>query len=483
MKISEQWLREWVSPALTSEELAHQITMAGLEVDAIEPVAGAFSGVVVARIVSAEQHPDADKLRVCQVDTGSETVQIVCGAPNARAGLIAPLARVGAVLPGDFKIKPAKLRGVESRGMLCAEKELGISDANAGLMELAADAPVGADLRDYLALDDRVIEIGLTPNRADCLGIAGIAREVGLLNQLPVQPPVFAKASATIDDIVAVDLQSPGRCPRYVGRVIRGVDVSRPSPLWLQEKLRRCGIRSIDAVVDVTNYVLLELGQPMHAFDLDALQGGIVVRTARPGESLELLDGQTVELKPDTLVIADHKAPVAMAGIMGGQASAVSDTTTNILLEAAFFTPDLLAGKARSYGLHTESSHRFERGVDFQLQEAAMERASQLLLSIVGGEAGPISAGGFCSRPARAAAGGAARRVVSGKCWGWSCPRRRWSASCPGWGWRWLQPTTAGPAACPAGASISPSRRTCWRSWPVCTVTTAYRSRVSARSW
>ncbi len=391
MKISEQWLREWVNPALSSEELAHQITMAGLEVDAIEPVAGAFSGVIVARIISAEPHPDADKLQVCQVDTGSETVQIVCGAPNARAGLRAPLAQVGAVLPGDFAIKAAKLRGVESRGMLCAEKELGLSDANAGLMELAADAPVGADLRRYLGLDDKVIEIGLTPNRADCLGIAGIAREVGLLNRLPVQPPALEAVSATIGDVFPVELQAPERCPRYVGRIIRGVDLSRPSPLWLQEKLRRCGIRSIDAVVDVTNYVQLELGQPMHAFDLDTLSGGIVVRTARAGEALELLDGQTLELTADTLVIADHAAAVAMAGIMGGQRSAVSARTSNILLEAAFFAPDLLAGKARAYGLHTESSHRFERGVDFELQVVAIERASQLLLSIVGGEAGPVN--------------------------------------------------------------------------------------------
>jgi len=390
VKISEQWLREWVNPALSSEELAHQVTMAGLEVEAIEPVAGAFRDVVVARIISAQPHPDADKLQVCEVDTGGETVQIVCGAPNARAGLLAPLAKVGAVLPGDFKIKPAKLRGVESRGMLCAEQELGLSDSSDGLMELATDAPVGADLRDYLGLDDKVIEIGLTPNRADCLGLAGIAREVGLLNDLPLQWPVFDKVSVAIDDVFPVELQAPERCPRYLGRVIRGVDISRPSPLWLQEKLRRCGIRSIDAVVDVTNYVLLELGQPMHAFDLDKLTGGIVVREAMAGEPLELLDGQTIELKAETLVIADQAGPLAIAGIMGGQSSAVSDSTTNILLEAAFFTPDLLSGKARSYGLHTESSHRFERGVDFELQAAAMERASQLLLSIVGGEAGPI---------------------------------------------------------------------------------------------
>ncbi|MBA6412832.1 phenylalanine--tRNA ligase subunit beta [Parahaliea sp. F7430] len=391
MNISEQWLREWVNPELTTEELAHQITMAGLEVDAIEPVAGKFNGVVVAEIISAEQHPDADKLRVCQVNAGDETVQIVCGAPNARAGLKAPLAKVAAVLPGDFKIKKAKLRGVESFGMLCAEQELGLSEASDGLMELPADAPVGADIREYLQLDDNLIEIGLTPNRADCLGISGIAREVGLLNQIAVTAPSFDKVNASIKDELSVELLDADRCPRYLGRVIRGVDLSQPSPLWMQEKLRRCGVRSIDAAVDVTNYVLLELGQPMHAFDLDKLQGGIVVRCAKQGESLELLDGQKVELNSDTLVIADHSGPLAMAGVMGGEPSSVSDTTRNIFLEAAFFTPDLLAGKARGYGLHTDSSHRFERGVDFELQRHAMERATQLLLDIVGGEAGPIT--------------------------------------------------------------------------------------------
>ena len=390
MIISEQWLREWVSPPLSTEELAHQITMAGLEVDAIEPVAGSFEGVVVAEILSAEPHPDADKLQVCRVDSGEGEVQVVCGAPNARAGLKAPLAKVGARLPGDFAIKQAKLRGIESTGMLCAEQELGLSDANAGLMELAADAPVGTDLRDYLGLDDRVIEIGLTPNRADCLGVAGIAREVGLLNSLPVQGPQYDAVGSTIDDTFPVAVPAAAHCPRYVGRVIRDVDVARPSPLWLQEKLRRCGVRSIDAVVDVTNYVMLELGQPMHAFDLDRLRGGIVVRTAEQGESLELLDGQTVELRPDTLVIADHGGPVAMAGIMGGEGSSVQGDTRHLFLEAAFFAPDLLAGRARSYGLHTDSSHRFERGVDFELQVAAMERATQLLLSIVGGRAGPV---------------------------------------------------------------------------------------------
>jgi phenylalanyl-tRNA synthetase beta chain len=390
MNISEQWLREWVNPELNSEDLAHQLTMAGLEVESINPVAGEFSGVVVAQIISAEQHPEADKLRLCQVDVGGETVQIVCGAPNARAGLKAPLARIGAVLPGNFKIKKAKLRGQESQGMLCAESELGFSDEADGLMELAADAPVGVDFRDYLKLDDVVLELGLTPNRADCLGMAGVAREVALLNNLTATAPVYQSVAPVITDTFPVSLQDADRCPRYVGRVIRGVDVSRPSPLWMQEKLRRSGLRSIDAIVDVTNYILLELGQPMHAFDFGKLSGGIVVRTAQAGESLELLDGQTMELKPETLLITDASGPVAMAGIMGGQSTAVGDQTTDIMLEAAFFTPDLLAGKARSYGLHTDSSHRFERGVDFQRQSAAIERATQLLVDIVGGEAGPI---------------------------------------------------------------------------------------------
>ena len=450
MNISEHWLREWVSPELTTEELAHQITMAGLEVDSIEPVAGDFSGVVVAQILSAEQHPDADKLRICQVSTGSDTVQIVCGAPNARAGLKAPLAQVGAVLPGDFNIKQAKLRGVDSQGMLCAEQELGLSDAAEGLMELAADAPLGADIRDYLALDDKVIEIGLTPNRADCLGVAGIAREVGLLNNLPVNAPVYDRVTESIADTFAVEVQASDYCPRYVGRVIKGVDVSCPSPLWLQEKLRRCGIRSIDAVVDISNYLLLELGQPMHAFDLDTLRGGIVVRVAEPGESLELLDGQTIELQPDTLVIADHDGPVAMAGIMGGQRSAVSAGSTDIFLEAAFFTPDLLAGKARSYGLHTDSSHRFERGVDFELPVAAMERATQLLLDIVGGEAGPIqevvASGSLPQRPdvvLRAARiekvlgfdlpAAEVERILSGLGLGVTATNDGWTCTVPSW--------------------------------------------------
>ena len=390
MKISEQWLREWVSPALDTGELAHQLTMAGLEVEAVVPVAGVFSGVVVGEILSTRPHPEADKLQVCQVSTGKETVQVVCGAPNARARLKAPLATVGAKLASGLDIKSAKLRGVDSRGMLCAEQELGLAETSVGLLELPSDAPVGADLRDYLGLDDHVIEIGLTPNRADCLGMAGLAREVGLLNDLPVEYPDLASVLETIGDTFPVEVLARECCPRYVGRVIRGVDVSRPTPQWMREKLRRGGIRSIDAVVDVTNYVLLELGQPMHAFDLGKLQEGIAVRRAVAGESLELLDGQTVALRPDTLVIADRARPLAIAGIMGGQSSAVDETTVDIFLESAFFAPAPLAGHARSYGLHTDSSHRFERGVDFKLQRVAMERATRLMLDIVGGRAGPV---------------------------------------------------------------------------------------------
>jgi phenylalanyl-tRNA synthetase beta chain len=394
MKLSEQWLREWVNPDVSTDELVEQITMTGLEVDGTEGVAGEFSGVVVGEILSIEQHPDADKLRVCQVAGGPEVVQVVCGAANARAGLKMPFATVGAVLPSDtpkgFKIKKAKLRGVESFGMLCAEQELGMAEASDGLMELAADAPVGTDIREYLALNDTIIEVDLTPNRADCLSVAGIARDIGVLYKETVTAPTIAPVVAQIEDQFPVELIASEDCPRYVGRVIRGVDISQPSPLWLQEKLRRSGIRSIDAVVDVTNYVLLELGQPLHAFDLNTLKEGIRVRLAEQGEKITLLDGQELELNAGSLVIADHQRPVALAGIMGGEETAVTSTTQDIFLESAFFTPVKIAGRARSYGLHTDSSHRFERGVDYQLQSQAIERATQLLLDIVGGKPGPV---------------------------------------------------------------------------------------------
>ncbi len=390
MKFSEQWLREWVNPGIDSEALAEQLTMAGLEVDAHEAVAGEFSGVVVAEIIAAERHPDAEKLQVCSVSDGSgEQLQIVCGAANARSGIKVPLAKVGAVLPGNFKIKKAKLRGVESFGMLCAEQELGMAEQSDGLMELADSAPVGTDIREYLGLDDKLIELGLTPNRADCLSLRGIAREVAVLNKLTFGEGAQPAVAAEIDDTFPVTISAGEDCPRYVGRVIKGVDVSAPSPLWLQEKLRRSGLRSIDAIVDVTNFVLLELGQPMHAFDLDTLEGGIEVRKAKPGEELQLLDEQTLELREDSLVIADQSRALALAGIMGGLASSVTDQTQNLFLEAAFFAPDMIAGRARSYGLHTDSSHRFERGVDFLLAERAIERASQLIIDICGGQPGP----------------------------------------------------------------------------------------------
>ncbi len=391
MKISEAWLREWVNPQISTAELVAQLTMAGLEVDSVEPAAASFSGVIVGEILSTEPHPDAEKLRVCQVKGHAEGVlQIVCGAPNARPGIKIPFATIGAELPGDFKIKKAKLRGVESFGMLCSQVELQIGDDDSGLWELPADAPVGVNLREYLRFDDQLIEVDLTPNRGDCLSVRGLAREVGVLNRVAVSSPPFTTIEPRSSERFAVEVQAPAACPSYAGRVIRNIDITRASPLWLCEKLRRSGIRSIDPVVDVTNYVLLELGQPMHAFDFDKLSGSIVVRMAGAGEKLVLLNDQEVELRGDTLVIADREKALAVAGIMGGADSAVSATTQNIFLESAFFAPEAVAGKARSYGLHTDSSHRFERGVDPQLQVAAIERATELLLAIVGGEAGPV---------------------------------------------------------------------------------------------
>jgi phenylalanyl-tRNA synthetase beta chain len=392
MKISESWLREWVNPELTTAELAEQITMAGLEVDAIEPVAADFSGVIVGEILSVEQHQDADKLRVCQVaGINGEIAQIVCGAPNARVGIKVPFATVGAILPGDFKIKKAKLRGVESFGMLCAQTELQLGSDDEGLWELANTAPVGIDLREYLKLNDNCIEVDLTPNRSDCLSVKGIAREVGVLNRLSVNSPSINPVPAVIDDRLSIHLGSPEACPRYVGRIIRGVDLSLPTPLWMQERLRRSGIGSKDIAIDTANYVLLELGQPMHAFDLAKLEGGIVVRQAQEKESLSLLNGQSVELNNNILVIADKKKVLAMAGVMGGSESAVSESTVDIFLESAFFTPTAIAGRARSLGLHTDSSHRFERGVDYQLQEQAIERATRLIIDVAGGQPGPVT--------------------------------------------------------------------------------------------
>ena len=391
MILSENWLREWVNPELDAEALAHALTMAGLEVDAVTRLAEGLSGVVVAEIVSAEPHPDADKLRVCSVNTGAETVQIVCGAPNAATGLKAPLAQPGAKLPGGIKIKQATLRGVESQGMLCSGAELNLSEDHDGLLALAADAPVGTPIEDYLDLDDRLIEIGLTPNRADCLSIAGVARDLAVATGAEISPPAWEAVSATIDQTLPIEVTAPADCPRYLGRVIRHVDVSRPTPLYMVERLRRAGIRSIDAVVDITNYVMLELGQPLHAFDLDALEGGIRVRHAQPEERITLLDGEERVLTEDTLVIADHQKALAMAGIMGGEGSGISAETRHLFLEAAFFAPELMAGRARHYGLHTDASHRYERGVDPELAYQAVECATQLFLECVGGEAGPVT--------------------------------------------------------------------------------------------
>ncbi|MCX4186495.1 phenylalanine--tRNA ligase subunit beta [Methylophaga sp. OBS4] len=392
MKFSEKWLREWVNPELDTTALVEKLTQAGLEVDAVEPVAGEFSGVLVGQVKSVVPHPDADKLRLCQVDVAAdELLDIVCGAANVREGLKIPVAVIGAVLPGNFKIKQAKLRGVPSFGMLCSSKELGLAESADGLMELADDAPVGQDFRQYLDLDDKSIDIDLTPNRSDCLGVAGIAREVGVLTSEDVAHVDCAEVPAAVDRQFTVNVAAPQACPRYLGRVIENIKPQAETPLWMQERLRRSGLRSLGPVVDVTNYVMLELGQPMHAFDLDKLSGAITVRLAKAGEKLSLLDGQEIETQADTLLITDDSGPLALAGIMGGEGSGVTSGTQNLFLEAAFFSPEAIAGKARAYGLHTDSSHRFERGVDPELTILAMQRATALLLDIVGGKAGPVT--------------------------------------------------------------------------------------------
>jgi len=391
MKFSEKWLREWVNPSVSTNELSEQLSMAGLEVDGIDAVAGDFSGVVVGEVVECGQHPDADKLQVTRINVGDDALlDIVCGAPNCRQGLKVAVAKVGAVLPGNFKIKKAKLRGQPSFGMLCSFSELGISDDHDGILELPLDAPIGEDIREYLQLDDVTIEVDLTPNRADCLGIKGLAREVGVLNKTSVIELQVPAVTPCITDSRNIQLLAPEACPRYLGRVIKNINLDVISPLWMVEKLRRCGVRSIDPVVDITNFVLLELGHPMHAFDNNKLEGDIVVRFAKQDEKLTLLDGNEVTLKDNTLVIADTNKALAMAGIFGGLDSGMTCESKDIFLESAFFTPDAIMGKARQYGLHTDASHRYERGVDPQLQHMAMERATQLLLDIVGGDAGPI---------------------------------------------------------------------------------------------
>ncbi|WP_295385847.1 phenylalanine--tRNA ligase subunit beta [uncultured Thiodictyon sp.] len=391
MRFSESWLREWVNPSVDTQTLADQLSMAGLEVDAITPAAPPFSGVAVGLVLEVASHPNAEKLHVCTVDLGAaEPLTIVCGAANVAAGMRVPVATIGAVMPGDFKIKRAKLRGVESFGMICSASELGLAETSSGILPLPADAPLGMDFRAWLGLDDACIEVDLTPDRGDCLSIAGLAWEVAAINGCALTPVVVDPAPPAIDDRFEVSLDAPEHCPRYACRILRGIDPAALTPLWMRERLRRGGIRAISPVVDVTNYVLLELGQPMHGFDLGRIEREVRVRLAAAGERLHLLNGETITLRPDTLVIADAAGPLALAGIMGGAASAVESETRDILLESAFFAPAGISGKARSYGLHTDSSHRFERGVDPALQVRALERATKLLLAIVGGEAGPV---------------------------------------------------------------------------------------------
>ncbi len=392
MLVNEAWLKEFVDYSIPTDELTAKLTMAGLEVDSVAAAAAEFTGVVVGQVLSVEPHPNADKLRLCKVSIGeADALDIVCGASNVRVDLRIPVATVGAVLPGDFKIKPSKLRGEPSNGMLCSEQELGLAESADGLMELPNDAPVGINIRDYLQLDDTIIEVDLTPNRADCLSIEGVAREIACFVGTTMSVNKPSNLKATIDDKVNVVVDAAEDCPRYLGRVIKGLNRSAATPIWMQEKLRRCGQRSLGPLVDVTNYVLLELGQPLHAFDLNKIEGDIVVRRANEGETLALLNEQTITLNDDVLLIADQAKALAFAGVMGGEESAVNDDTSDIFLECAFFLPITIAGKSRQFGLHTDASHRFERGVDPELCYRALDRAIELLISIAGGEVGPLT--------------------------------------------------------------------------------------------
>ncbi|MDN6276178.1 MAG: phenylalanine--tRNA ligase subunit beta [Psychrobacter sp.] len=397
MKISEQCLRQWVNPNNTSEQLAEQLTMAGLEIDDRFAVARAFSGVVVGEVMSVEQHPDADKLRVTQVNIGeAEPLQIVCGAPNVTVGMKVPVATIGAVLPSDdskgFKIKKSKLRGVASNGMLCGASEIDLVDDIDGLLELPEDAPIGTDIREYLGLDNQILDISITPNRGDCFSVRGVAREMSVINDLPMQQPEINSDIAVTDnnETNTVTVSASEACPRYLLQSISNIDRSIETPKWMTDALVQSGLRSHNFLVDVTNYVLMELGQPLHAFDADTIKGDIVVRLAQPEETLTLLNEQTVSLTGDELVIADDEGALALAGIMGGQRSSVTDSTTNIVLESAFFSPLAIAARARRFGLHTDASQRFERGVDFELPQLALARACDLITSITGGQAGQV---------------------------------------------------------------------------------------------
>ncbi|MBR3424792.1 MAG: phenylalanine--tRNA ligase subunit beta [Neisseriaceae bacterium] len=392
MQFSYSWLKSWANPNLSADELASVLTMSGLEVEEQTTAAPAFTGVVVAQVKAVEKHPDADRLNVTQVDTGNgELIQIVCGAPNVAVGVKVPCALSGAVLPGDFKIKPTKMRGQQSNGMLCSAKELGLAEDASGLLILPDDAPVGQNIREYLDLDDTLFTLKITPNRADCLSIKGIAREVKALTHCAATPLSVPVMPNQTDKSFATNIQAPNDCGRLLTRVIEGVNANTPTPEWLKQRIERCGVRSVSVLVDIGNFVMLELGQPMHVFDLDKVSGSLNARRAVNGEKLECLNGKTVELKDDTLVIADEKQALSIAGLMGGEASAVSDSTQNILLESAFFYPNIIAGKSRQYGFGSDSSFRFERGVDFALQEDAIERATALIIGICGGKAGVIN--------------------------------------------------------------------------------------------
>ena len=392
MKISEQWLREWVATRQTTQALAERLTLAGIEVGAVTPVAAPLEHVVVGEILSIAPHPQADRLRICQVNVGQNSpITIVCGAANAAAGLKVPTALEGALLPNGTKIARTAIRGVESFGMLCAAAELGLEETSQGLLVLEARAKPGTPIRKFLQLDDQQLEIELTPNRGDCLSIMGLARELAVLTGARYTPLAMKNVTVKSRRKLSVTLGAKNACARYTGRVVEGINPQAATPLWMRERLRRCGVRSIHPVVDITNYVMLELGQPMHAFDLDNLSGSIAVRHARKNETLNLLDGKTLTLDPADLVIADARAPIALAGIMGGQDSAVSTTTQNLFLESAWFRPEAIGTRARHYGLHSDSSHRFERGVDPTLQRQALERATALVLAICGGKPGPVT--------------------------------------------------------------------------------------------
>ena len=396
MIFSNSWLKEWIEHQMPDDDLMESLTMAGLEVGGFAPVAGQFSEIVVGEVQSVEKHPNADKLSLCAVTDGVDIYKVVCGAPNVVTGMKAPFAKVGAKIfvsekEKPFEIKTATIRGIESDGMLCSAEELGLEEKSEVLLELPIDATLGEDVRLTLDLEDISIELDLTPNRGDCLGMIGLAREVGVLARKNVTEPKPIIVNATIKDELPIAITAKDGCPRYLGRIIKNINLNSSSPLWMQEKLRRSGLRSIDPIVDVTNFVLLELGQPMHAFDFEKLSDGIEVRMAGKNENLTLLDGKEVTLDPDIMVIADKQKAVAMAGIMGGMATAVSESTKDVFLECAYFAPFAIAGRARSFGMHTDASHRYERGVDYQLQYRAMERATELLLEIVGGEAGPVT--------------------------------------------------------------------------------------------